>query len=85
MKKATLKIEGMMCPMCEAHTNEAIRNAMPIKSVSSSHKTGETVIIAEDIDEAVLRNTVEKTGYTLVDIKFEPYEKVSFFKKLFKK
>jgi len=31
MLKITLKIEGMMCGMCEAHTNEAIKNAWKVK------------------------------------------------------
>ena len=27
MTKTVLKIDGMMCGMCEAHVNDAIRNA----------------------------------------------------------
>ena len=39
MIKTTLKIEGMMCSMCEAHINDVIRKAVPgAKKVSSSHK-----------------------------------------------
>ena len=38
MIKTTLKIEGMMCSMCEAHINDVIRKAVPgAKKVSSSH------------------------------------------------
>ncbi len=29
MVKTTLKIDGMMCGMCESHVNDAIRNAFP--------------------------------------------------------
>ena len=29
MKKITLKIDGMMCTMCEAHMNETVRKALP--------------------------------------------------------
>jgi copper chaperone CopZ len=47
MYKTTVKIDGMMCGMCESHINDAIRAKMPVKKVSSSHKKGETVIIGK--------------------------------------
>ena len=80
MLKYILKIDGMMCGMCEAHINEAIRAAFNVKKVSSSHSAGETVIITEaPLDEARLADTVGDTGYTLVSVKNEPYEKKGFF------
>jgi copper chaperone CopZ len=83
MIKATVKVDGMMCPMCEAHANDAIRNAMQVKSVESSHKAGETVIIAETIDQEAVRTAIEKTGYKVLGIETEKYEKKSFLGKLF--
>ena len=41
MYKTTLKIDGMMCGMCESHINDTIRKAVPVKKVSSSHTRGE--------------------------------------------
>ena len=80
MLKYILKIDGMMCGMCEAHINEAIRAAFNVKKVSSSHSAGETVIITEaPLDEARLADTVGGTCYTLVSVKDEPYEKKGFF------
>ena len=38
MTKTVLKIDGMMCGMCESHVNDAIRKAFPVKKVTSSHK-----------------------------------------------
>ena len=68
-----------MCGMCEAHMNDAVRNAFKVKKVNSSHSKGETEIISENaLDEAMLRETVEKTGYKLLDISSEPYEKKGF-------
>ena len=56
--------------------NDAVRNAFKVKKVNSSHSKGETEIISENaLDEAMLRETVEKTGYKLLDISSEPYEK----------
>lgn len=80
MRKITLKIDGMMCAMCESHINEAVRRAFPVKKVASSHAKGETVIISEtDIDEEVLRAAVNKTGYKVLSCKTEPYEKKGLF------
>ena len=31
MYKTTLKIDGMMCGMCESHINDTIRKAVPVK------------------------------------------------------
>ena len=80
MLKYTLKIDGMMCGMCEAHINEAVRAAFKVKKLSSSHTKGETVIITDvPLDEARLAETIGATGYTLVSVKNEPYEKKGFF------
>ena len=70
MKKITVKIEGMKCPMCEAHTNECVKSNFKVKSVESSHKDMETVIITDaSIDHAVLQSTIEeKTGYKVQEI-----------------
>lgn len=70
--KTTLTIGGMMCNMCENHINDAIRQNFQIKKVKSSHKNGKTVIISEHrLDEKLLRQTIEKTGYELKNITFE--------------
>ncbi len=69
MKKITMKIDGMMCGMCESHINDAIRNVFKVKKVSSSHRKGETVILSEnEINEEDLCAVVEKTGYKVLSI-----------------
>ncbi len=85
MQKITLKIDGMMCGMCESHINDAIRNAVSVKKVSSSHSRGETVILTDtDISESKLKEIIDKTGYQLISIKSEPYEKKGLFSKFSK-
>lgn len=80
MIKTTLKIKGMMCGMCEAHVNDAIRNEFNVKKVTSSHSKGETEIISADkLDETKLGKTVEELGYTLESVKTEAYAKKRFF------
>lgn len=69
MVKIVLKVEGMMCGMCESHINDAVRAAFPVKKVTSSHKKGQTVILTkQDIDEDTLRKAIDKTGYKVVSI-----------------
>ena len=72
MTKIILGVEGMMCPMCEAHVNDAIRNNFDVKKVKSSHKKNETVITAkEPIDEDKLRKIIDETGYKLTSYNCE--------------
>ena len=47
MIQTTLNISGMMCSMCEAHINDAVRAAFPVRKVTSSQSKGETVILSD--------------------------------------
>ena len=80
MVKITVGIEGMACGMCEAHINEAVRNAFQVKKVTSSHTKKQTVILAEkDITEQELKSVVAKAGYDAVSVSSELYEKKGLF------
>ena len=79
MIKTTLSIDGMMCGMCESHINDTIRQNFKINKVTSFHSKGATEIISENpIDESALKEAVGKTGYKVLEIKTEPYEKKRF-------
>ena len=79
MVKTIVKVDGMMCGMCESHVNDAVRQAMQVRKVTSSHTRGETEIISEDaLDEDAVRAAIEKTGYTVTSIRSEPCEKKGF-------
>ena len=81
MIKTTLKIDGMMCSMCEAHINDVIRKTVPgAKKVSSSHVKGEAVFLTEvAADEKLLRDAIAATGYTCLSVESAPYEKKGWF------
>ena len=82
MYKTTVKIDGMMCGMCESHINDAIRAKMPVKKVSSSHKKGETVIISESkLTTEMIAAALDGSGYNVMSVTCEPYEKKGFFSK----
>ena len=84
MIETILKIDGMACGMCEAHVNDAVRGAFPVKKVTSSHARGETVILAEaPLDEAKLQAAIEAAGYTVGGIRTEESPKAGLFARLF--
>ena len=57
-----------------------VRAAFPVKKVTSSHAKGETVILTEqDIDDAKLKEVIDKTGYEMGTVTREPYEKKGLF------
>ena len=79
MLKVTLKIDGMMCGMCESHINDTIRKNFAVEKVTSSHSKGKTEILTETpIAENALKKVIDETGYTLVDMQIEPYKKKGF-------
>lgn len=80
MVKTVLKIDGMMCSMCESHMNDLIRNHCKVKKVSSSAGKGETVVISEnELDLAMLEKEIEGIGYHLLSSHVEPYVKKGLF------
>ena len=80
MVKITVGIDGMACRMCEAHINEVVRNAFPVKKVTSSHTRKETVILAErEIPEPALRKVIAEAGYDVMSVNWAPYEKKGLF------
>ena len=81
MFKTTLKIEGMMCGMCEAHIADVIRKKIPdAKKVSASHSKGIATFLCEGtpvVEE--LKNAIAETGYTCLSVESIPYEKKGLF------
>lgn len=69
MVTTTLKIDGMMCGMCESHINDAIRRHFSVRKVKSSKRSGETVIVSEEpLDPEALKRVINETGYELKEI-----------------
>ena len=81
MIKTTLKIEGMMCGMCEAHVCDAIRKAIPeAKKVTASRSRKEAFLLTEAaVDTDRLKAAIDATGYTCLGIESAAYEKKGLF------
>lgn len=70
----------MACFMCESHMNEAIRRAVSVKKVASSHRRRETVILSDaPLDEQVLRDAIAAAGYQVTSFRSESCEKKGLF------
>ncbi len=79
MNKVTLQVEGMACGMCEAHVCEAIRKVVPKGKVSASHSAGTAEILLDGTpDITTIKMAVKETGYKVLDVTVEPYEKKGF-------
>ena len=81
MFKTTVKIDGMMCGMCEAHVNDAIRKAFPdAKKVKSSHRKGEADFLTEaEVSADEIAQIIEQTGYTFLSCVCVRHEKKGIF------
>ena len=81
MVKTTVKIDGMMCSMCEAHICDTIRKAVPdAKKISASKGKKEASFLTEaPVDPAALQAVIDATGYPCLGVESAPYEKKGWF------
>lgn len=63
----TIKIDGMMCPHCEATVKKALEAIDGVTSAVASHTEKQaTVELSKDVDTAVLEQAVVDAGYTII-------------------
>ena len=77
MIRTTVKIEGMMCGMCEAHICDTIRKAVPsAKKVKASRAKKEAEFLTDaPVDVQALKAAIDATGYSCNGMESEEYEK----------
>lgn len=64
----TIKIEGMMCPHCEATVKSALEAVNGVESAQVSHKSGKAVVkLSEDVSSEILKSAIEEKGYKVID------------------
>ena len=65
----TMKINGMMCPHCEAHTVKALEAIDGVTKAVASHVDKNAIItLSKDVDNETLKKAVEAVGYEVVSI-----------------
>ena len=72
-------VSGPLMLSASSVVNDAVRKAFQVKKVTSSHSKGRTEIISEtELDADKLKTVIEASGYDVLDMKTEPYEKKGF-------
>ncbi|MBP3402095.1 MAG: heavy metal translocating P-type ATPase [Clostridia bacterium] len=67
--KITMKINGMMCPHCEARVRDVLSALECVELAEVSHKDGTAIITPKgECDKALLKSTVEAAGYEVVSV-----------------
>ena len=67
--KKTVKIEGMMCPHCQARVNTILSALAGVESVTVSLEDKAAYLtLSAPVDYAVITKTVTDNGYTVIGI-----------------
>ena len=67
--KKTMTIEGMMCMHCEATVKKALESLEGVESAEVSHEKGTAIVTsAEELDDELLKKTVEDKEYKVLGI-----------------
>jgi len=65
----TIRIEGMMCPHCEASVKKALESVEGVSEAKVSHEKGTAIVsLTTAVPDDVLKNAVEEKDYTVLEI-----------------
>ena len=64
----TIDIEGMMCMHCVKHVTDALNEIDGVKAEVSLENKNAKVSLAKEVDDSLLKEAVEKGGYTVTAI-----------------
>ncbi|MBQ7639092.1 MAG: metal-transporting ATPase, partial [Clostridia bacterium] len=65
----TLKVEGMMCPHCEARVKKALEAVEGVQSAKADHSAGEArVILRGNVPDEILKAAVEAQDYKVLGV-----------------
>ncbi len=64
--EVTLKVEGMMCPKCEARVKKALEALANVESAVADRSAGTAVVNGTQLDAAVRKAAVDEAGYQVV-------------------
>ena len=69
LMQKTMKIEGMMCPHCEAAVKRALEALEGVDAAEVSHEAGTAVVsMSAEVADAVLKEAVEAKEYKVTGI-----------------
>ena len=65
----TMKIEGMMCPHCEARVKKALEALDGVTEAAVSHEQDQAIVSMDmELSDDILKKAVEDQDYTVVSI-----------------
>ena len=65
----TMKIDGMMCAHCEATVKKALEGLSQVDEAVVSHENKTAVVsLNSEVDNEILKKTVEDKDYKVVEI-----------------
>lgn len=66
--KKILKVEGMMCPHCEARVKKCLEALDVVEEAVASHEKGTVeIFLDKDISDDVLKNAIKEQGYDVIE------------------
>lgn len=66
----TIKIEGMMCPHCEARVKKTLETMAEVTEAQVSHKEGTAIVtLSAPVADEVLKKAIEDQGYPVLEIR----------------
>lgn len=80
MVETILRVDGMMCGMCESHINDVVRKTAPGEQgdfFPHQGRDGHRLGAAGGCGGA--EGCIAETGYTVTGVQTRPYEKKGFF------
>ena len=61
------KVEGMMCPHCEASVKKAVESIDGVESAAADHKKGELLVkFSREIPDSTIAEAVKEAGYEFI-------------------
>ena len=67
--KKTVKIEGMMCPHCEATVKKAFEALDAVESAEVSHEAGTAILtLKAELSDEEIKKTVEDKDYKFLGV-----------------
>ena len=69
LMQKTMKIEGMMCPHCEAAVKKALEALEGVEAADVSHEAGTAIVsMSAEVADAALKEAVEAKDYKVTGI-----------------
>ena len=64
----TMKVEGLMCPHCEARVKKALEALEGVESAEVSHVSGTAVVTFSGLSDEQLKAAVEAQDYKVLGV-----------------